>query len=81
MKEKTEMRAREASDYSRAADRFGKGLSISYLVRAANKQLIKGARKIEDGPVPYWVFDKAGLDEYLNSERKPGRKPKAGEAP
>ena len=77
------MTAREASDYSRTADRAGKGLSISYLVRAANNQLIKGARKVEGGPISYWVFDKTGLDEYLNSPRKPGRprKPKdAGEA-
>ena len=70
------MTAREASDYSRTADRTGKGLSISYLVRSANKQLIKGARKVEGGPISYWVFDKTGLDEYLNSPRKPGRKPK-----
>lgn len=79
MEEKREMTARAASDYSRTVDRSGKGLSISYLVRAANKGLIKGARKVEEGPIPYWVFDKAGLDEYLNSPRKPGRKPK-GEA-
>ncbi len=69
MKEREEMTAREASDYSH--------LSISYLVRTANKQKIRGARKVEGGPVAYWLFDKAGLDEFLSSPRKPGRKPKA----
>ena len=77
------MTAREASDYSKRVDPTGKGLSISYLVRVAKEERIKGAQKIETGPVPYWVFDKTGIDEYLNSPRTPGptkgrkKKPKA----
>jgi hypothetical protein len=83
MEGQEKMTAAQASAYTRQHDQQGKGLSISYLVRAANVGRIKG-EKIESGPVPYWLFTKETIDEYLNSPRargrKPGYKPKAEDA-
>jgi hypothetical protein len=73
--EEQKMTAAEASAYARQHDTQGKGLSVSYLVRAANNGRIKG-EKIESGPVPYWLFTKAAIDAYLNSPRARGRKPR-----
>jgi hypothetical protein len=68
------MTTKEASIYASQHDQQGKGLSVSYLVRAANAGRIKG-EKVEGGPVPYWLFTREALDEYLNSPRARGRKP------
>jgi len=68
------MTAKEASIYTSLHDKQGKGLSVSYLVRAANAGRIKG-EKVESGPVPYWLFTQEAIDEYLNSPRARGRKP------
>lgn len=68
------MTTREASEYTRRVDPAGRGLSISYLTRAAQMGRIQGAHKIETGPFAYWEFDQAGLDEYLSNRRTQGRR-------
>lgn len=69
------MTTRQASEYTKRIDPAGKGFSITYLGRMAQSGRIKGAHKVETGPVPYWVFDQAGLDEFLSMRRS--RQPKA----
>jgi hypothetical protein len=76
MEGQKKMTAKEASIYTSQHDKQGRGLSVSYLVRAANTGRIPG-EKIEGGPVTYWLFSQEALDEYLNSPRSRGRKPKA----
>ena len=76
MEEKQQMTAKEASIYASQHDTQGKGLSVSYLVRAAQKGRIRGVM-VDTGPVPFWLFSKEAIDEYLTSPRSRGRKPKA----
>jgi hypothetical protein len=73
MEEQKKMTAKEASIYASQHDTQGKGLSVSYLVRAAQKGRIKGELN-DTGPVPYWLFTKEAIDEYLKSPRSRGRR-------
>jgi hypothetical protein len=62
----------EAATYALAQ---GHHLSKSFLARAAAKKRVK-ARKVSPPSTgfTYWLIEKADLDRYLASERRPGRK-------
>ena len=72
--EQEELSVRQASEYSREHDTKRRGLSVSYIVRAIKEGKIAG-RYVETPAVSYYMVNKASLDGYLKSERKPGVKP------
>ena len=66
-----EITVAQASDYAREQ---GQHLSRSYLARAADLGKIKGRRVTDHVGRSYWLLEKADLERYLSSERKPGVK-------